>query len=333
MELLNLLEQFNQCHGPAGDEGGIAEVIKTLSAPYADEVYTDTMGNLIAHKKGSGHRGMFAAHMDSIGVIVTHIEEKGFLRFGNLGGIAPHHLLHTTLRFKNGIRGVVGAEGEGKTLSDLYIDIGAKDEDEAKTMVQVGDTAIYCAPVYQAGSRLVGPYMDNRIACAIQLLAMERMKDAANDLYFVFTTQEELGLRGSKTAAFAIDPQWGIAIDVTSSDDTPGAKHMGNSVFGKGAAIKIMDRSVICHPKMVEWLTTLATDGNIASQKDLIRAGGTDAGQIQQTRSGVPTGGISIPCRYVHSEGEMVETADVEACIQLVVAVAETVAPFQQTGV
>ena len=133
-----------------------------------------------------------------------------------------------------------------------------------------------------------------------------------------------MGLRGAKTAAWSIDPDYGIAVDVTSEDGIPGAKHTASSLAGQGAAVKVMDRSVICHPKMVNFLMELAQKQGIPAQRDVIQAGGTDAGAIHQTRSGVCTGGISIPCRYTHTPCEMVCAADVEACVALVAALAQT---------
>jgi endoglucanase len=156
------------------------------------------------------------------------------------------------------------------------------------------------------------------------LEALERLEDSPNDLYFVFTAQEEVGTRGAKTAAYAVDPDYAVAVDVTLSDDVPGAKHSGSSVQGRGAAIKVMDGSVICHPKMVEQLTALAGEQGIPFQSDVIRSGGTDAGPIHVSRAGVYTGGISIPCRYIHTPTEMVERTDVEACVRLVTAFAQT---------
>lgn len=327
MEILKTLQALNACHGPAGDESQIAETIRTLATPYADEITTDVMGNVVVHKKGTGAKIMFAAHMDSIGLIVTHISDKGFLHFGNLGGVSPHNILHTPVRFKNGVRGTVSLSAskgvKEMNLSDMYIDIGAKNEEEAKSMVEVGDTAVYDAPAFEAGSRIVSPYMDNRISCVVLLMALEQLQNSDNDLYFTFTVQEEVGLRGAKPVAYAIDPDYGIAVDVTIADDVPGSKHQASSIFGGGAAIKVMDRSIICHPQVVQWMETLAKDKGITAQRDIIMGGGTDAGAIHQTRGGVPSGGISIPCRYIHSPVEMVERADVEACVALVVAVAQ----------
>ena len=326
MDILKTLQALNACHGPSGDEGEVAAAIEKLAAPYVDECRRDALGNLICHKKGSGPRVMFAAHMDSIGFIATHIDEKGFVHFGKVGGLYTHSVLHTPVRFKNGVKGLVtldeGVEPKEAKLDDLCLDIGAADEAAAQKMVQVGDTAVWDLPAFAAGNRVVSPYLDNRISCVALLMAMERLKESENDLYFVFTVQEELGLRGARTAAYGVDPDYGIAVDVTLTDDEPGAKHSASCHLGKGAAIKVMDTSVIAHPKMVEKLTELAAGAEIPVQRDVIRGGGTDAGAIQQTRAGVYTGGISVPCRYTHSPVEMADLGDVEACASLIAAFA-----------
>lgn len=326
MDILKTLQALNACHGPAGDEAGVAETIRTLAVPYADEHWFDPMGNLIVHKRGNGPKVLFAAHMDSIGMIVTHIEEEGFLRFGKVGGLDLAALLHTPVRFANGTRGLVGADesADRKKLNveDLFIDIGAHSREEAERLVRIGETAVFDTPSFAAGERIISPYLDNRISCVVLLAALESLESSVNDLYFVFTTQEEVGCRGAKTAAYAIDPDYAVAIDVTLSDDVPGAKHNGSSVLGKGAAVKVMDASVICHPSMVEKLTDLAQKRSIPFQTDVIRSGGTDAGPIHVSRTGVYTGGISIPCRYIHTPTEMVQASDVDACMKLAAAFA-----------
>lgn len=328
MDILKTLQTLNAAHGPSGQERSVAQVIQSLAKPYADDITTDTLGNLIVHKKGSGPRVMFAAHMDSIGCIVTHVDEKGFIHFGKLGGLAPHEIAFAPVRFQNGVRGIICApenvEAKDWKVEDLYIDIGAKDETEAKGKVKLGDTAVYATESYEAGVRLVSPYMDNRISCVVLLMALEQLQKSDNDLYFVFTVQEEVGLRGAKTAAFGIDPVYAVAVDVTSSDDELGSKHSATSKLGCGAAVKVMDGSVLCHPCMVDKLNALAQEKKILAQNDIIRAGGTDAGAIHQSRVGVYTGGISIPCRYIHTPQEMVDSRDVEACAKLVAAFAET---------
>lgn len=326
MELTEILCMLDSAHGPSGDEGDIRAVIHQLARPWADEITSDVMGNLVARKKGSGPKVMFAAHMDSIGFIVTHIEKEGFLRVGKLGGISPKDVLNTPVRFKNGVRGVLVAEEKAEDklkLEDCYLDIGARDEEQARSLVQVGDTAVYDTAVTEVNGRVISPYLDDRIACAILLKAMEQVGPCENDLYFVFTVQEEVGTRGAKTAAWSVDPDYGIAVDVTDVDDTPGSAKYGTCKLGRGAAVKVMDSSVICHPEVVKALEQCAQDKGIAVQRDIIRAGGTDAGPIHVNRTGVRTGGISIPCRYIHTPTEMADLADVQSCVDLTVAFAQ----------
>lgn len=324
MELFELLTKLNAAHGPSGDEGGVGAVIKELAHPYADEITEDTMGNLIARKKGAGPRVMLSAHMDSIGFIVTHIEKEGFLRVGQLGGISPKEVAYTPVRFRSGVQGVLVKEEKadfGKLkLDECYIDIGAKDEEEAKSLVQVGDTVVYNTAGFISGDKVISPYLDNRISCAILLKTLEQVSQSPNDLYFVFSAQEEVGLRGAKTAAWAIDPDYGLAVDVTDVDDTPGSDKCGTVQLGKGAAVKVMDSSVICHPAVVDKLEQLASLQDIPTQRDIMRAGGTDAGVIHTTRIGVLTGGVSVPCRYIHTPHEMADLKDAENCVKLLSA-------------
>ncbi len=328
MELFDRIAALTASYGPSGDEEDIREKIAELAEPYADEMGTDTLGNLIVRRKGSGPKLLFAAHMDSIGFIVTHIEKEGYLRVGRLGGIAPKEAIYTPLRFKNGVRGVLvpeeKADFEKLKLDECCVDIGAKDEAEARSMVRVGDTAVYAAPTYSSGRKVFSPYLDNRISCAVLLTALEEIKDSPNDLYFAFTVQEEVGTRGARTAAWALEPDYGIAVDVTDVDDNPGSAKNGTTKLGKGAAIKVMDSSVICHPAVVEKLETLAKENGIPVQRDIMRGGGTDAGPIHVTRTGVLTGGISVPCRYIHAPIECADLDDAEACVKLVAAFAET---------
>lgn len=324
MELFDLIQTLTAAHGPSGNEGGVREVIARLAAPYAQEITTDTLGNLIVHKPGQGPKVMLCAHMDSIGFIVTHVEEEGFLRVGKLGGVAPVEALYTPVRFQNGVRGVFvkeeKAEDKGLKLDVCYVDIGAKSREEALSMVQVGDTAVYDSPTFCNGDKVVSPYLDNRIACAILLKVLESLKETPNDLSLVFTAQEEVGLRGARTAAWTIAPDWALAVDVTDVDDTPGTERCGTVQLGKGAAVKVMDSSVICHPQVVQTLERLAKEQNIPVQRDIMRAGGTDAGAVQAARLGVLTGGVSVPCRYIHTPVEMASLEDAQRCVQLLSA-------------
>ena len=327
MDILATLQALNACHGPSGREAPVAELLRALAAPYVDEIATDTLGNLICHRKGDGPKVLFAAHMDSLGLLVTHIDEKGFLRFAPVGGLSAHEVLGAPVRFANGVHGVVALEGKAEAkemkLEQLYLDIGARGEAEARGMVEVGDIAVYDTAAFSTGNRLFSPYLDDRIACVILLMAMKRLVGRRNDLYFVFTVQEEVGLRGARGAAFGIAPDYGIAVDVTDSDDIPSAPHECSSCAGKGAAIKVMDSSVICHPEVVSKLEALAREQGIPCQRDILRFGGTDAGAIHQSRAGVLTGGISVPTRYVHTPLEMADLGDIEACAALTAAFAQ----------
>lgn len=330
MTIFEMLVALNETHGPSGHEDQTRAKIQELVSPYVDECYTDTLGNLVAHKKGTGPKVMFAAHMDSIGMIVTHIEKDGLLRFAQLGSLPASRIVETLVRFENGRYGLISADEETKDklkVTDLVIDIGAKDEDDAKQLVKIGDTAVYASPTVEAGSRIISPYHDDRTACVILIKALEMIEKTENDLYFVFTVQEEVGTRGAKTAAYAIDPDYGIAVDVTSTGDIFNEKKYATAKMGEGAAVKIMDRSIICHPKMVELLEATADKHQIKHQRDILTVGGTDAGPIHLIRSGVVTGGISIPARYIHSPTEMADVEDIQACIDLVAAFSEAELP------
>lgn len=328
MELFDLTAQLAALHGPSGRETAVAQAIADLAKPYADEIITDVMGNLIVHKKGSGPKLMLCAHMDSIGLVATYIEEDGTVRFGKLGGIQPENIRNHPVRFENGVMGCVKVHGKADekhlTIDDLYLDIGASSREEAQSMIALGDTAVYAATAQKAGGRMISPYLDNRVACAILLQALEQVKDSDNDLYFVFSVQEEVGLRGAKTAAYSIDPDFAVAVDITGAYDYPGAPKRGSAVLGGGAAIKVMDGSVICHPAMVEKLTGLCEADGIRHQMHVTTSGGTDAGAIHQSRLGVVTGVVAIPCRYTHTPTEMVDLGDVSACVDLVTALIQS---------
>ena len=330
MDVFKTFKEIN-LYGPSGREDAAREAIRGIAAKFTDDIRTDAMGNLICCMKGNGKgkKVMFSAHMDSIGLIATVIEEGGFIRFGKVGGVSPYNIISRTVRFENGTLGVVHKNSDADmaklTLEDLYIDIAAKDKASAEKLVKTGDMAVYEAPTFENDGVIVGPYLDDRICCVSQLLAMEALagKKLENDVYFVFTVQEEVGLRGAKPAGFAIDPDYFVVCDVTHSDDQPHALHNGCSHMGKGGAIKVMDGSVICHPQVVKMLTDLAKKNKIGYQMDVLKAGGTDAGAIHNGRAGVPSSGVSVAIRYCHCPQEMASIYDVEETGKLLAAFAE----------
>lgn len=320
-DMFDLLSELVAAYGPSGREEDIAKVISAQLGPYADEIMTDTLGNLIVHKKGTGAKLMVAAHMDTIGVVVTYFEEDGTLRIGKIGGLIPKEIRNAPVHFANGVCGAIKVHGKAKedalTFDDLYLDIGAENKEQAQRMVRLGDVAVFSGNPVRAGNRVISPYLDNRISCAVLMKTLEGMENTAYDLYMVFTVQEELGLRGAKPAAYAINPDYALAIDVTGAYDFPGAAKAGSAVLGGGAAIKVMDSMVICHSEMVEKLSSLAKQEGINAQLDVLTRGGTDAGVIHQSRNGVVTGGISIPCRFSHMPTSIIDLTDAENCVRL----------------
>jgi len=323
MELLKKLTQINSV---SGNENAICEFIQNEIRDYVDEIKIDALGNLIAHKKGSGKKLMYAAHMDEIGIIATFIDDNGFIRFGAVGGLNTRDLVYNRVQFSNGTVGVIGSEEENfkksPNINKLYIDIGAKNKEEAEKLVSIGDTAMFMGDMVVAGGRVISKALDNRVGCYILIEALKKIKNTPNDLYFVFTVQEEVGIRGARTAAYGINPDMGIAVDVTDTGDVPECDRMAVSL-GKGAAIKIKDSSVLCHAEVRTMMLEVAKENNIAYQLEVLAMGGTDAGAIHATREGVPTGGLSVPTRYIHSPSEMADVNDIKACIDLLAAVSE----------
>ncbi len=326
MELSELISGLCAAYGPSGDEGPVREQIRALAEPWADEISVDALGNLLVHRKGSGARVLFAAHMDSIGFVVTHIEKNGFLRVGRLGGVAPKEVAFSQVVFRNGARGVFAPEEKAKMeklrIDECYVDVGASSAEEARRIARVGDTCVLDGGSIRMGNRLSSRYLDNRASCAVLLNVLSRLKESSNDLWFVFSVQEEVGTRGIRPAAFAVDPDWGLAVDVTDVSDTPGTKRDGTCALGKGAGVKVLDSSIISSPQVVQTLTELAERENIPVQRDIMRDGGTDAGPIHRTRMGVWSGGISLPCRNIHTPVETIDLGDAEACVKLALAFA-----------
>ena len=326
MDILKTLQALNACHGPAGDEAGIADAIESLAAPYADKIKRDTMGNLIVRKKGKGPKIMFAAHMDSIGFIVTHIDEHGFIRFGKLGGLHPEALIGKTVRFTNGVQGVLCKEEKQPLkelqLKHLYVDVGADSREAAEALIRPGDVAAPQGCLTQLQTRFCGKSLDDKLGCLVLAETVKRLKAPKNDCWFVFTVQEELGLRGAKTAAYALEPDFAVAVDVTVAGDTPNGQALPMKL-GAGPAVKLRDASVICHRRIVEWLTGTAEAHKIPYQREILESGGTDAGSIHLTRAGVPSGGLSLVIRNVHTPGEVADRGDVDGAVALLTAALE----------
>lgn len=313
-----LLKQF----GPSGSETKIAEEIVKQIKPYADEIEIDTLGNVIALKKGTRlGKMMLAAHMDQIGIMITHINDKGFMRFTHVGGLNPYAILYKSVIFENGTIGTICPEGKSDMknlkLSNLYVDIGTGSKEETEKSVSIGDYAVLKSDISTFGTRVSSGALDDRIGCYVMIEVMKKLEKPEMDVYFVFTVQEETYTSGASTSAYKIDPDCSIVIDVTSTGDIPNANPMAVTL-GKGAAIKVMDGGMICHPAVRRHLQDTAEKYSIDYQLEVLEYGATDGGEIHITKSGVPTGAVSIPSRYIHTPNEMVDMKDVQDAIELV---------------
>lgn len=319
-----LIKTLVEAVGPSGHETAVRDLVKAEVAKLADEMRVDALGNLIVRKgvkQPDGMRIMLSAHMDEIGLIATHIDDNGFIRFTSIGGLRPHTLLGGRVRFLNGVSGVIGGERLENTsavhgLEKLFIDAGAASKDECP--VKVGDMAIFDRPMLELGHRLVAKSMDNRVSVAILIEVLRKLKKTPHELYFVFSTQEEVGVRGATTAAYGVDPDLGVAVDVTGTGDTPKGLRMAVQL-GRGPAVKVKDAGMLSDPRVVRWMTGTAEESKIPYQLEILEGGSTDARAIQLTRAGVPVGCVSIPCRYIHSPSEMVDFKDVQNAVALLV--------------
>lgn len=332
--MYNTLKTLCLIPSVSGREKAIREKIKELIAPYTDENYTDNLGNLVAVKRGYAadkKKIMLCAHMDEIGFLVTCIDENGFIRVATVGGINLVAASSSLVISERGIKGALvpesGTKASDFTADKFVIDIGAKTKKEAERRVSVGDFFVVCPSLSRlTASRVCGRPLDDRIGCALMLEIAKAYSDKTpkHDIYFTFSTQEEVGCRGAKTASFGISPDYALIFDVTGTGDTVGAKPMECSL-GNGAAIKIKDSSVICHADVVEALKSVAKKKNIRHQLEILTYGGTDTSSVQMTGLGCRAGALSIPTRYIHSAVEMLDMNDAKACVELTLAFIEEI--------
>ena len=320
----DLIQKLVEAWGPSGYEHHVRELIRAEVADFADEITVDPLGSLICRVGQGGKKVMVAAHMDEIGMMATFQEKKtGYLRFSNVGGLLNTTLFGNRVRFEDGTLGVIGVHepfGPGRTtvpnLEDFYIDVSDGDN---STAVTAGRPAALTRSMEERGSRLIAKSMDDRVGCAVAIETMRRLnRQTPNELYFVFTVQEEVGLRGARPAAYRVAPDVAIAVDVTATGDE--AKSEKSIVrLGGGAAIKVHDTGLVVPPAVRDWMVAGAEAGGIPYQLELLTLGTTDAAGMQTARAGVPSGAISIPCRFVHTTSETVDIRDVEACVGLLV--------------
>ena len=330
---LKLFSEICETPGAPGHEDRIREVVLREIKAHADDISVDKMGNVIAIKKGSpSKRVMAAAHMDEIGFIVTHIDDKGFIRFHNLGGFDPKTLTaqRVIVHGKKDLTGVMGSkpihlmtqEERNKVpqLHDYFIDVGMP-KAEVEKYISIGNPVTRQRDLVEMGNCINCKSIDNRVSVYILIETLKSLKKPPFDFYGVFTVQEEVGLRGASVAAHTIDPDFGFGIDTTIAYDTPGSHaHEQVTTLGGGAGIKIMDSSAICDPRMVQFMKDVAERHKIKWQAEVLPAGGTDTAGIQRMgKTGAIAGAVSIPTRHIHQSIEMADRDDIDACTKLLV--------------
>ena len=341
-ETLTMLKELTDARGIAGNEREAREVMEKYIASYCDEISTDGLGSLIAQKTGetNGPKIMIAGHLDEIGFMVTQIDDKGFLRFQTVGGWWSQVMLaqRVTVVTANGdITGVIGskpphilspeARKKPVDIKDMFIDIGASSKEEAKEWgVRPGDMVVpsFEFTVMKNEKMLLAKAWDNRIGCAIAIDVLKNLKDEkhGNVVYGVGTVQEEVGLRGAKTAANRIQPDIAIAVDVGIAGDTPGVSEKeAQAKIGEGPQIILYDASLVSHKGLRDFVTKTADELDIHYQFDAMPGGGTDAGATHLTGEGVPSIAITIATRYIHTHGAILHRDDYENTVKLITEV------------
>ena len=336
---VSLLSRICEAPGAPGYEKAIRELVLREVAGLGDEVSTDPMGNVTVLKKGrsSAKRVMAAAHMDEIGFMVTHVDDKGFVRFQPLGGFDPKTLTsqRVIIHGRKDVMGVMGSKpihimqpderNKVAQIRDYFIDTGMTKK-QLEKLVDVGDPVTRFSPLVEMGNCVNVKSLDNRVSVfllveTLRLLKKTRRKPAY-DFHAVFTVQEEVGLRGAQVAALACRPDFSFGLDTTIAYDVPGSTPQEQcTALGKGAAIKLMDSSVICDYRMVAYMKEVAGRNNIAWQPEILAAGGTDTASLQRmTPGGSIAGAVSIPTRHIHQTIEMSDKGDIDAGIRLLAA-------------
>ncbi|RJP78400.1 MAG: M42 family peptidase [Candidatus Zixiibacteriota bacterium] len=339
---MDLLQRLTSATGISGWEDEVRSLILAEMEPLVDEVSTDVMGNVIGRRAGKGGpRLVIAAHMDEIGFMVNHIDDKGFLRIIPIGGFDPRTLMaqKVMVHGRRDLPGVIGSkpihvlseEEKKKTLKveDYFVDVGLPGN-MVKELVSPGDPVTWLRDYTEFGECAASKAFDDRVGVYVMIEALRKVKGKPLnvELYAVATVQEEVGVRGATTSAIGIDPDIGIAIDITLANDVPGAAdHERITTLGGGAAIKIMDSYSISNPKLVDHLKKVAEKKKIKYQMEILPRGGTDAGAIQRAGKKAAVVTISIPTRYAHSTVEVIHRKDVQACIDLLAAYLQDTAP------
>lgn len=340
---VKLLEKLSNAFGPSGNEEDVAEILKKELKGYADETHIDKLGNALFyhHGKKGYPKIMLSAHMDEVGFIITFIEENGFLRFDILGGITNNIMPGQRILFRGNkgyLKGIVGTkpphimtpEEQNKIVpkEDLFIDIGAESLSQTQGKgADVGTMGVFDVEFTDLGDGYFrGKALDDRAGCTVLAEVFKTLKDSPYNVVAVGSVQEELGIRGARTAAWQVDPDYGLALEGTFVADVPGTRpdRVSSKIKG-GPVVTIMDRTVFTHPHVLKALIKAAKQKSIPFQFKKVPVGGTDAGAIHLTRAGVPSGTVAVPCRYIHGPASIIHADDLRNTIRLVTEFVKTI--------
>lgn len=335
---MDLLKKLSEMPGAPGREERVRQLILDEVKAHCDETQVDAMGNLICLKRApksntEPKRVMIACHMDEIAFIVRHIDDKGFLRLQHLGGFDTRNLFARRVLVQTRKDGellgnmnpsgkpvhLASAEERNKipTVHEFFVDLGL-DAEQVKAKVRVGDPVTLVQEFAEVGELCSGKCLDNRVACWLGVRLLQQVKQPKEDLYVVFTVQEEIGIRGATTSAYAVDPDIAIGLDTTLAVDIPGVGEEDRvTTLGKGAAIKIMDAHSVSHYELVEEFVSLAEQHEIPFQYEILPLGGTDTAAMQRSRAGAKAITLSVPTRYIHTVTETIHKRDLNATLEL----------------
>ena len=340
-EIENILGKLTEANGAPGFEDEVRDLIISLIKNYVNEIKVDKLGNLIATKGEGEPKIMISAHMDEVALMVRYIENNGFIRFINVGGLSPYVLLgkEVIIYANNGKKyyGVIGAKPPHVTkgvkelnIEDLYIDLGATSKKEVEECgIEIGDYAFFTSKFRISKQNIIGKAFDDRIGCFLLIKLLKEIEDFKGTIYATFTVQEEVGLRGAGVAAFSIEPDVAIVLEGTVASDTPDTPpYKAITFLNKGPAIRVLDATMITHRKLLKFVKNIAREKGIPYQLQISPRSGTDAGRIHITKSGIPSVVISVPCRYIHSPHCIAKINDLENTFKLLLEVSKRMNEF-----
>lgn len=316
-----LLKKLCKTYGPSGRERYIRQVILDELEGYADDVQCDSLGNIIAHKQGAGKKLALAAHMDQIGLMIRSVDAKGRFRVLPVGSVKPYNMIDTRIETSEGLQGIVLCEKRDRnqeiTCDDLYVEFGINNTGNSVTKALKGQEIVIKSEYYENEDSIISGALDDRIGCLILLEVIKQLQSCKNDMYFIFSVQEENGFQGIQSALSITKPDVLLSVDVAcSNDELRGMKT--DLAVGEGAAVKVMDHFMIVNQEVIDWIQRTAMDNKVPYQLDVSDHGGTDACKAQEY-NGIKAGAICVPAKNIHSSNEMVSKKDVDACVELLI--------------